>query len=157
MDTPRELLETPRGSPMASTDVPAVTQPDEQEPHPKGPGTELEDQIPKGARAFPPLPKRSSNNGGMNAEEEVESRAEPLAGPSLTTRDWGDEAVGTTDLQQDTDSGVGKPEPTKDHAAKSSGGMEAGGRMQPAAEAAVMVLGKWGHSSAQHLPLIMRF
>ncbi|XP_035297298.1 myosin light chain kinase 3 [Cricetulus griseus] len=140
MDTPRELLETPRGSPMASTDVPAVTQPDEQEPHPKGPGTELEDQIPKGARAFPPLPKRSSNNGGMNAEEEVESRAEPLAGPSLTTRDWGDEAVGTTDLQQDTDSGVGKPEPTKDHAAKSSGGMEAGGRMQPAAEAAVMVL-----------------
>ncbi|XP_021079590.1 myosin light chain kinase 3 isoform X2 [Mesocricetus auratus] len=140
MDTPGELLETQRGTPVASTEAPAVTQHDEQDPHPKDPGTELEDQIPKGARAFLPLPKRSSNNGGMNAEEEVEPGAEPLAGPSLTTRAWGDETVGTTDLQQDTDPGVGKPEPGQDHAAKGSGGTEAGGRVPPAGESAVMVL-----------------
>ncbi|CAH6814918.1 Mylk3 [Phodopus roborovskii] len=140
MDTPGELLETQRGSPTASTEALEVTQPDEHDPHPKDPGTELENHIPKGAREFLPLPKRSSNNGGMNTEEEVELGSEPLAGPSLTTRDWGEEAVGTTDLQQDTDPGTQKPEPWKDHAAKGSGGTEAGGRMSSAAEAAVTVL-----------------
>lgn len=140
MDTAGELLETQRGIPMASAEAPAVTQPDEQDPHPKGPGTELEEQIPKGARPSLPLPKRGSDNGGMSAEEEAGPGAEPLTGPSLATRDCGDEAVGTTDLQQDTDPGAGKPEPGKDPAARGSGGTEAGRRMPAPAEAAIMVL-----------------
>ncbi|XP_028749818.1 myosin light chain kinase 3 isoform X9 [Peromyscus leucopus] len=140
MDTAGELLETQRGIPMASAEAPAVTQPDEQDPHPKGPGTELEEQIPKGARPSLPLPERGSDNGGVSTEEEAGPGAEPLTGPSLATRDCGDEAVGTTDLQQDTDPGAGKPEPGKDPAAKGSGGTEAGRRMPAPEEAAVMVL-----------------
>lgn len=142
MDTAGELLETQRGIPMASAEAPAVTQPDEQDPHPKGPGTELEEQIPKGARPSLPLPERGIDNGGVSTEEEAGPGAEPLTGPSLATRDCGDEAVGTTDLQQDTDPGAGKPEPGKDSAARGSGGTEAGRRMPAPAEAAIMVLGK---------------
>lgn len=146
MAAPGEMLETQRGSPMASAETPAVTQPREQDPHPEGPGTVLEDQIPKGESLkespFLPLPKRSSSNGGANAEEEAGPGAEPLTGPNLATRDWGDETVGTTDFLQETDPGAGKPEPGKDPAAKGSGGTEVGSRMPTAAEAAIMVLGK---------------
>ncbi|XP_041506129.1 myosin light chain kinase 3 isoform X2 [Microtus oregoni] len=142
MAAPGEMLETQRGSPMASAETPAVTQPREQDP--EGPGTALEDQIPKGESLkespFLPLPKRSSSNGGANAEEEAGPGAEPLTGPNLATRDWGDETIGTTDLLQETDPGAGKPEPGKDPAAKGSGGTEVGSRMPTAAEAAIMVL-----------------
>uniref|UniRef100_A0A8C8UNU0 Myosin light chain kinase 3 n=1 Tax=Peromyscus maniculatus bairdii TaxID=230844 RepID=A0A8C8UNU0_PERMB len=127
MDTAGELLETQRGIPMASAEAP-------------GPGTELEEQIPKGARPSLPLPERGIDNGGVSTEEEAGPGAEPLTGPSLATRDCGDEAVGTTDLQQDTDPGAGKPEPGKDPAARGSGGTEAGRRMPAPAEAAIMVL-----------------
>ncbi|XP_038168787.1 myosin light chain kinase 3 [Arvicola amphibius] len=140
MATPGKLLETQRVSPTASAETPAVTQPDEQAPHPEGPGTALENQIPKGASPFLPLLKRSSSNGGASAEEEVGPGAEPLTGPSLATRDWGDETVGTTDLLQETDPGAGKPEPGKNPAAKGSGGTEVASRMPTAAEAAIMVL-----------------
>ncbi|CAO2610795.1 Myosin light chain kinase 3 [Lemmus lemmus] len=140
MATPGELLETQRGSPMASAEAPAVTQPDEQDPHPKGPGTALEDQIPKGASPLLPLLKRSSSNGGASAEDETRPGAEPLTGSSLATRDWGDETVGTTDLMQETDPGTGKPEPGNDPAAKGSGGTEVRRRIPAATEAAIMVL-----------------
>ncbi|XP_075832883.1 myosin light chain kinase 3 isoform X2 [Microtus pennsylvanicus] len=144
MAAPGEMLETQRGSPMASAETPAITQPCEQDPHPEGPGTALEDQIPKGESLkespFLPLPKRSSSNGGANAEEEAGPGAEPLTGPNLATRDWGDETIGTMDLLQETDPGAGKPEPGKDPAAKGSGGTEVGSRMPTAAEAAIMVL-----------------
>ncbi|XP_057610018.1 myosin light chain kinase 3 isoform X2 [Chionomys nivalis] len=140
MAAPGEMLETQRGSPMASAETPAVTQPDKQAPHPKGPGTALQDQIPKGASPFLPLPKRKCSNGGASAEEEAGPGAEPLRGPNLATRDWGDEIVGTTDLLQETDPGAGKPESGKDPAAKGSGGTEVGSRMPTAAEAAIMVL-----------------
>lgn len=138
MVTPGEQLETQRVSPMASAEPPAVTQPHEQDPHPEGPGTALEDQIPKGAGPLLPRLKRSSSNGGASAEEEAGPGAQPLTGPSLATRDWGDETVGTTDLLQEKDPGAGKPDP----AAKGSGGTEVGSKMSIAAEAAIMVLGK---------------
>ncbi|KAL6029887.1 hypothetical protein STEG23_036783 [Scotinomys teguina] len=140
MDTAEKLLETQRGIPMASAEAPTVAQPEEQDPCPKGPGTELEEQILKGARPSLPLPKRNSNGGGVSAEEEAGPGAEPFTGPSLATRDCGDEAVGTTDLQQDTEPGAGKPEPGKDPAVKGSGGAEAARRMSTPAEAAIMVL-----------------
>ncbi|CAO2610793.1 Myosin light chain kinase 3 [Lemmus lemmus] len=132
MATPGELLETQRGSPMASAEAP--------DPHPKGPGTALEDQIPKGASPLLPLLKRSSSNGGASAEDETRPGAEPLTGSSLATRDWGDETVGTTDLMQETDPGTGKPEPGNDPAAKGSGGTEVRRRIPAATEAAIMVL-----------------
>ncbi|CAO2610797.1 Myosin light chain kinase 3 [Lemmus lemmus] len=127
MATPGELLETQRGSPMASAEAP-------------GPGTALEDQIPKGASPLLPLLKRSSSNGGASAEDETRPGAEPLTGSSLATRDWGDETVGTTDLMQETDPGTGKPEPGNDPAAKGSGGTEVRRRIPAATEAAIMVL-----------------
>lgn len=126
MATPGELLETQSGSSIGSAEAPGL-------------GTVLEDQIPKGARPFPPLPKRSSNNGGMSAEEEIGPGAEPMRGPSLATRDWRDETVGTTDLQQGIDPGAVSPEPGKDHAAQGPGRTEAG-RVSSAAEAAIVVL-----------------
>lgn len=137
MAIPGELFETQRGSPIASAEAPAVVYHEEQDPHPKGPGTELENQIPKGAQPFLPLPKKSSNNGGVSAEE-TGPGAEPITRPSLATKDWGDETVGTTDI----DPGTGNPEPGKDHAAKGSESTEAGRRVSTAAEAAITVLGK---------------
>lgn len=129
MTTPEELFETQGGSPIGSAEAP-------------GPGTVLEDQIPKGARPFPPLPKRSCNNGGSSAEEATGPGAEPIRGPSLVTRDWRDEPVGTTDLQQGRDPGAVSPEPGKDHAAQGPGRTEAGRRVSSAAEAAIVVLGE---------------
>ncbi|XP_031196508.1 myosin light chain kinase 3 isoform X2 [Mastomys coucha] len=124
--TPGELLETQSGSPIGSAEAP-------------GPGTVLEDQIPKGARPFPSLPKRVSNNGGMSAEE-TGPGAEPIRGPSLATRDWRDETVGTTDLQQGRDPGAVSPEPGKEHVAQGPQRTEAGRRVSCAAEAAIVVL-----------------
>ncbi|XP_032743610.1 myosin light chain kinase 3 isoform X2 [Rattus rattus] len=127
MTPPEELFETQGCSPIGSAEPP-------------GPGTVLEDQIPKGARPFPPLPKRSGNNGGASAEEATGPGAEPIRGPSLATRDWRDEPVGTTDLQQGRDPGAVSPEPGKDHAAQGPGRTEAGRRVSSAAEAAIVVL-----------------
>ncbi|XP_060248284.1 myosin light chain kinase 3 isoform X2 [Meriones unguiculatus] len=135
MATPEELFETQKGSPTASAEAPALVDHDEQDPHPKGPGTELEDQIPKGTQPFLPLPKRSSNNGGVSAEE-TGPEAEPITRPSLATKDWGDETVGTTDM----DPGRGNPEPGKNQAAKDSESTEARRRVSAAAEAAITVL-----------------
>ncbi|XP_051024790.1 LOW QUALITY PROTEIN: myosin light chain kinase 3 [Acomys russatus] len=138
MATPGKLLETQRGSPIASAETPVVAHPEEQDPHPKGSGTELEDQIPKGARPFPPLLKRSSN--AEASTEETGPGAEPIIGSNLATRDWGGETVRTTDLQQDVDPGARNSEPGKDHTAKGSERNEAGRRVSTAAEAAITVL-----------------
>lgn len=129
MAAPGQLLETQRGSPIGSAEAP-------------GPGTVLEDQIHKGSRLFPPLPKRDSNNGGVREEEETRLGAEPITGPSLAIRDWRDETVGTTDLQQGIDPGAVSPEPGKDHTAQGPERTEAGRRVSSAAEAAIVVLGK---------------
>lgn len=129
MATPGELLKPQGGSPIGSAEAP-------------GPGTVLEDQIPKGDRPFPPLPKRSSSNGGVREEEETGPGAEPIRGPSLATGDWRDETVGTTDLQQGIDPGAVSPEPGKGHAAQGPERTEAGRRVSSAAEAAIVVLGK---------------
>uniref|UniRef100_A0A8C6W515 Myosin light chain kinase 3 n=1 Tax=Nannospalax galili TaxID=1026970 RepID=A0A8C6W515_NANGA len=132
MGTPRKLLVLQRSSlrPTAPAEAPDLH---------KVPGTELEDQIPKEVRPFPPLPKRSSN-WGVCLEEAPGPGAEPITEPSLATRDRGDEDVGSPGLQQNTVPGAGHPEPGKDHAAKCSGRAEAGGRMPPGAEAASVVL-----------------
>lgn len=139
--TPGKQLETQRGSPIASAETPEVAHHEKQDPHPRGSGTEVEDQTAKGARPFLPLPKKSSNNQEASTKE-TGPGAEPIIGSSLATRDWGDETVGTTDLKQDIDPVAGNSEPGKDHAAKGSEGNEAGRRMSTAAEAAITVLGK---------------
>ncbi|XP_028611334.1 myosin light chain kinase 3 isoform X2 [Grammomys surdaster] len=127
MAAPGQLLETQSGSPIGSAEAP-------------GPGTVLEDHIPKGSRPFPPLPKRDSNNGGVREEEETGPGAEPIRRPSLATRDWRDETVGTTDLQKGIDPGAVSREPGKDHADQGPERTEAGRRVSSAAEAAIVVL-----------------
>ncbi|XP_047384436.1 myosin light chain kinase 3 isoform X1 [Sciurus carolinensis] len=144
MDTPGELLVTRRGSlrPTPPAEVPTAAQPNEQLPGPsccsEAPGTKLGEQNPKEAREFPPLQKKSSDEGA--GAEKQEPVAESATGPSFTRRDKGDDPAGTSGLQQDRSLAAGHPEPGNDCAAGVTPGAEAGRTTPPDAGAGSLVL-----------------